>query len=177
MIRIGMTEGMYILNLNGKEAQKILEVSKTISGDSSLEESICCIGIPICQMGIQNSQKMLNTIIDYFRENVDKEIMQKLPRLYISGCPNSCGVHQIGSIGLTGKMKNIDGTPTDVFEIYICGCFEVGKSRLGTSIGDFKASDIPEFLHELGKIIEGDFFEFATNNTEKVLEIASKYKL
>ena len=106
-----------------------------------------------------------------------KEIMQKLPRLYISGCPNSCGVHQIGSIGLTGKMKNIDGTPTDVFEIYICGCFEVGKSRLGTSIGDFKASDIPEFLHELGKIIEGDFFEFATNNTEKVLEIASKYKL
>ena len=177
MIRIGMTEGMYILNLNGKEAQKILEVSKTISGDSSLEESICCIGIPICQMGIQNSQKMLNTIIDYFRENVDKEIMQKLPRLYISGCPNSCGVHQIGSIGLTGKMKNIDGTPTDVFEIYICGCFEVGKSRLGTSIGDFKASDIPEFLHELGKIIEGDFFEFAKKKKKKVLEIASKYKL
>ena len=177
MIRIGMTEGMYILNLNGKEAEKILEVSKKISGNSSLEESICCIGVPICQMGIQNSQKMLNTIIDYFRENVDKETMHKLPRLYISGCPNSCGVHQIGSIGLTGKMKNIDGTPTDVFEIYICGNFEVGKSRLGTSIGDFKATDIPEFLHELAKITEGDFFEFATNNTEKVLEVASKYKL
>lgn len=177
MIRIGMTEGMYILNLNGKEAEKILEVSKKISGDSSLEESICCIGVPICQMGIQNSQKMLNTIIDYFRENVAKETMHKLPRLYISGCPNSCGVHQIGSIGLTGKMKNIDGTPTDVFEIYICGNFEVGKSRLGTSIGDFKATDIPEFLHELAKITEGDFFEFATNNTEKVLEVASKYKL
>ena len=177
MIRIGMTEGMYILNLNGKEAEKILEVSKKISGNSSLEESICCIGVPICQMGIQNSQKMLNTIIDYFRENVDKETMHKLPRLYISGCPNSCGVHQIGSIGLTGKMKNIDGTPTDVFEIYICGNFEVGKSRLGTSIGDLKATDIPEFLHELAKITEGDFFDFATNNTEKVLEVASKYKL
>ena len=105
MIRIGMTEGMYILNLNGKEAEKILEVSKKISGNSSLEESICCIGVPICQMGIQNSQKMLNTIIDYFRENVAKETMHKLPRLYISGCPNSCGVHQIGNIGLTGKMK------------------------------------------------------------------------
>ena len=35
MIRIGMTEGMYILNLNGKEAEKILEVSKKISGNSS----------------------------------------------------------------------------------------------------------------------------------------------
>ena len=88
-----------------KKLKKILEVSKKISGNSSLEESICCIGVPICQMGIQNSQKMLNTIIDYFRENVDKETMHKLPRLYISGCPNSCGVHQIGSIGLTGKMK------------------------------------------------------------------------
>lgn len=47
----------------------------------------------------------------------------------------------------------------------------------GTSIGDLKATDIPEFLHELAKITEGDFFEFATNNTEKVLEVASKYKL
>ena len=89
----------------------------------------------------------------------------------------SCGVHQIGHIGLSGKIKKIDGTPTDVFEISICGNFEVGKSRLGTSIGDFKASDIPEFLHELAKITEGDFFEFATNNTEKVLNLSSKYKI
>lgn len=147
IIRTGMTEEMYILNLDGNEAKKILELSKKISGDSKLEKSISCIGVPICQMGIQNSQKMLHNIIDYFRENVDKEIMNKLPRIYISGCPNSCGVHQIGHIGLSGKIKKIDGTPTDVFEISICGNFEVGKSRLGTSIGDFKASDIPEFLH------------------------------
>lgn len=177
IIRTGMTEEMYILNLDGNEAKRILEISKKISGDSKLEKSISCIGVPICQMGIQNSQKMLHNIIDYFRENVDKEIMNKLPRIYISGCPNSCGVHQIGHIGLSGKIKKIDGIPTDVFEISICGNFEVGKSRLGTSIGDFKASDIPEFLHELAKITEGDFFEFATNNTEKVLNLSSKYKI
>ena len=52
-------------------------------------------------------------------------------------------------------------------KISICGSFGVGKSKLGTSIGDFKASDIPNFLHELAKTIEGDFLEFATNNTEK----------
>lgn len=177
IIRTGMTEEMYILNLDGNEAKRILEISKKISGDSKLEKSISCIGVPICQVGIQNSQKMLHNIIDYFRENVDKETMSKLPRIYISGCPNSCGVHQIGHIGLSGKMKKIDGTPTDVFEISICGNFEVGKSRLGTSIGDFKASDIPEFLCELAKITEGDFFEFATNNTEKILNLSSKYKI
>lgn len=177
IIRTGMTEEMYILNLDGNEAKRILEISKKISGDSKLEKSISCIGVPICQMGIQNSQKMLHNIIDYFRENVDKEIMDKLPRLYISGCPNSCGVHQIGHIGLSGKIKKIDGTPTDVFEIFLCGNFGVGKSRLGTSIGDFKASDIPEFLYELAKTTEGDFFEFATNNTEKILQVASNYTI
>ncbi len=177
IIRTGMTEEMYILNLDGNEAKRILEISKKISGDSKLEKSISCIGVPICQVGIQNSQKMLHNIIDYFRENVDKETMSKLPRVYISGCPNSCGVHQIGHIGLSGKIKKIDGTPTDVFEISICGNFEVGKSRLGTSIGDFKASDIPEFLYELAKITEGDFFEFSTNNTEKILNLSSKYKI
>ena len=81
IIRTGMTEEMYILNLDGNEAKRILEISKKISGDSKLEKSISCIGVPICQMGIQNSQKMLHNIIDYFRENVDKETMNKLPRL------------------------------------------------------------------------------------------------
>ncbi len=56
-------------------------------------------------MGIQNSQKMLHEIIDYFRLQNNEEILNKAPKLYISGCLNSCGVHQVGSIGLCGKRR------------------------------------------------------------------------
>ena len=33
---------------------------------------------------------------------------RKLPRLHISGCPHSCGTHQIGEIGFHGSVKLVD---------------------------------------------------------------------
>lgn len=177
MIRLGMTEGLYILNLNGNEAKKILEISKTISCNSQLEQSISCIGVPICQMGIQNSQKMLHEIIDYFRLQNNEEVLNKAPKLYISGCLNSCGVHQVGSIGLCGKKKSVDGVSTDAFELFVGGSFEIGKTKLGKSIGDFKASDIPEMLYKISEVSSGDFYEWINSNSDILNKITDKYKI
>lgn len=133
-------------------------------------------------MGIQNSQKMLNDIINYFKEksNGDNTILNAMPRIHISGCMNSCGVHQIGAIGLTGKKKKIDGEMCDAFEIFIDGDFELGKTRLGISIGDFKSSDIPKLLFEIGEEIVNsdlDFYTYFASNEDKIKEIASKYTI
>ncbi|WP_042275220.1 nitrite/sulfite reductase [[Clostridium] dakarense] len=177
MIRLAMTEGLYVINLDGNEAKRILEVSKSISGTSSLEQSVSCIGVPICQMGIQNTQKMLNEIIDYFKEQKDDSLLNKIPKLHISGCPNSCGVHQIGKIGLSGKMKNIDGKSVDAFELHIGGDCEFTKTKLGYSLGDYKACDIPKMLVEIAQAIDCDFYEYISKNSDKLNEIIAKYKI
>ena len=177
MIRLAMTEGLFILNLDGNEAKRILEVSKNISGLSQLEHSVSCIGIPICQMGIQNSQKMLHEIIDYFKENTHYDLLNKMPKINISGCPNSCGVHQIGKIGLTGKMKKVDGQSVDAFEIHIGGDCELTKTKLGNILGDFKASDIPKMFVEIAQVIDGDFNEWASKNFDTLKDITDKYKI
>ena len=62
-----MCEGLYIRNLNGKEAEEILELTKNIGGDTLLEQSISCIGVPTCQMGICNSQELLQNILNYYK--------------------------------------------------------------------------------------------------------------
>lgn len=181
-LRLAMTEGIYIINLDGKEAEYILDVSKEFCGDTNIEESVSCIGVPICQMGIQNSQKMLHEIIDYFKEKSDGDntILNAIPRVYISGCINSCGVHQIGAIGLTGKKKKVDNAMHDAFEIFIDGEFEYGKTRLGKSLGDFKTCDIPKFLYELGEKVANsdlDFYTYYASNEDKVKELANKYAI
>lgn len=177
MIRLGMTEGLYILNLDGNEAKKMLEVSKTMTCNSYLEQSVSCIGVPICQMGIQNSQKMLNEIIDYFRAQGNEEVLNKAPKLHISGCPNSCGVHQVGSIGLCGKKKNIDGVSTDAFELTVGGSFEIGKTKLGKSLGDFKASELPEVLYKICEVAPKDFYDWVNSDPKELNEIIEKYKI
>ncbi|RDY24565.1 nitrite/sulfite reductase [Romboutsia maritimum] len=182
MIRLAMTEGLYILNLDGNEAKKILEVSNSISGNTSLEKSISCIGIPICQIGIQNSQEMLHEIIDYFRENCngDYTILNAMPRIYISGCSNSCGVHQIGAIGLSGKIKNIDGKSTDAFELHVGGSFNLNDTKLGYSLGDFKSSDLPKMLFEIAEHVANSnkpFYNWLNEHANELSQITSKYKI
>ena len=180
MIRLAMTEGLYILNLDGNEAKKILEITTPMSGDTSIEKSVACIGVPICQMGIQNSQQMLQDIINYFKENGNDDISNAIPRIYISGCMNSCGVHQIGAIGLTGKKKKVDGQIADAFGMFINGNFHLGETRLGEFIGDYKYSDIPKLLFEIGTAVNNskkDFYTWLYENKDELDSITSKYKI
>ncbi len=175
-IRSSMSEGFYILNLNGAEAKKILDLTSSYSAETKLEQSVACIGVPFCQMGILNSQHLLEEIIKYFKENnYDKDI---LPSVHISGCPNSCAVPQIGGIGLIGKNKRINDVSTPAYEVSVGGKVGVGKSTFGKVFGDIKEDDIKVFLLELAKEIEGsglDFDEFIVDKEDQLNNILNKY--
>lgn len=47
--------------------------------------------------------KTLREFVELLKENSIKE--GTLPRVRFSGCPNSCGMHEIGDIGFAGKKK------------------------------------------------------------------------
>ena len=176
-IRLTMTEGIYFRNLDGQEAKKILEVTQGVSAETALEQSVSCIGVPICQVGILESQKMLNDIIGYFRDkNYKKDV---LPRIHISGCGNSCGIHEATLIGLTGTRKNIDDKLEDAFELHINGSFEEGKARLGKIYGCILVKDIPEFFYKLALTIEKrsmNFHDYVENYEEELIDLINYYK-
>ena len=68
----------------------------------------------------------------------------------------------------------------DAFEIFVDGDFELGKTRLGKSIGDFKACDIPKFLYEIGEKVANsdlDFYTYYATNENEIKEIADKYAI
>lgn len=176
-IRLTMTEGVYFRNLNGEEAKMLLEKTQNLGGETALEQSVSCIGVPICQVGILESQKTLNNILDYFKEKgYQKDV---LPRIHLSGCGNSCGVHEVAGIGLTGKRKKVGDSVEDVFELHINGSFETGNTRLGIIYGDLLACEVPEFLHELALLIENknvDFYEYLEKHNEELANLINKYK-
>lgn len=159
-LRLAMTEGLYLINLDEIQATTLLNLTDDLGGETQLTQSVSCIGVPTCQMGILNIQETLGAIVSYFKsKNYKKDI---LPRIYISGCPNSCGVHQIGSIGLVGKKKKIDGTLTDIFTLYIGGSFDARCTRLGIPIGDIKKDLVPECLYVLALYVEKEGVDFDT---------------
>ncbi|MBW9147093.1 nitrite/sulfite reductase [Clostridium sp. CM027] len=175
-IRLAMSEGLYIRNLNGKEAEIILELTGKMGGNTSLECSIACIGVPTCQMGILETQRTLKDILSYFKENnLTKDI---LPHVHISGCPNSCSVHEIGTIGFCGKKKKVQDELINVFELHFGGEIGIGKTKLGKYYGDIKEAEVPKFLFELASAAindKKDFTSWTEQNVYELNEIINKY--
>lgn len=174
-IRLSPDESAYIVNLTGKEAEKVLELTE--DGASSLfETSVSCIGASVCQIGLRDSQELLRSCVKAVR---DAEIPNgALPQIHISGCPSSCGTHQTGAIGFRGAAKSVDGKVQPAFVLYVNGCQTQGKESMGKELGTILQKDIPEFLVALGKEVARsgqDFQTWKTANPEGIEQIAANY--
>src|SRR5262249_1320675 len=90
----------------------------------------------------------------------------------ISGCPNSCGQHHIGNIGLTGhSVKSDDGAERPFYSIpeggsggeggegalcaiLVGGSVGEGRARIGKRLGRFAENDAPAVIAGLARFYE-----------------------
>lgn len=174
-IRIAPDETIYIINLNGSEAERVLAVTED-GANSLLESSVSCIGASVCQVGLRDSQGLLRNIIEavsgeHFADGV-------LPRIHISGCTSSCGTHQIGRLGFHGGVKRVDGVTKPAYTFHVNGREEQGEERFGEQWGSMLEEEIPDFFVELGREISASGTTFETwmeENPRRLREIAGKY--
>ena len=88
-------------------------------------------------------------ILKYFKNK--QRLASYLPKIQLSGCPNSCAAHQIAELGFQGKRKK-DGA---YFNVFVGGEFETKDVvTLNKSVGELKAETIPLFLEEMAKILK-----------------------
>lgn len=174
--RLSMGEGIYLINLNGEEVKKVAEVLDKDNYLRGMDTSRSCIGVPICQMGVLESQKALRQIVDVFHEKgYDKQI---LPPVYICGCTNSCSVHQIAGIGLVGKKKRIGESLKGVYDVYMNGSCEVDKTQLGEPMGEVLEEKVGVCLYELALMVEEsgeDFISYLEKHKEAISSHLEKY--
>ena len=173
--RLTPDEAMYIVNCTAIEAQKVLEATKD-SASNTFETSVACIGGAICSTGVRDSQKLLNDLVAASKEwGFDDGV---LPQIHISGCPSSCGTHQIGRMGFRGGMKKKDGKPESAFILSVNGLEGQNDAQFGEQIGAILETEIPKFMENLGKEIQASglkFDEWYAENEDKFKEIAAPY--
>lgn len=180
-VRIAPDETIYIINLTGSEAEKVL--AATADGAQNLfETSVSCIGSAVCQIGLRDSQGALGAIVEEVRKYDFADGV--LPRIHISGCTSSCGTHQIGRLGFHGGAKKVDGVVEPAFTFHVNGCDEQGEERFGEQWGVMLQKDMPAFFVELGQEISAagadvaagmEFERWMAKNPHRLREIAEKY--
>ncbi len=174
-LRIAPQEYVYIINLTAEEAQKVIDATPE-SATTEFETSLACVGAGICQVGLGNSQSMLQKCIDAVKEAGIKD--KALPAISISGCPSSCSTYQVGKIGFRGAKKKTEAGMVDAFALFDNGCAARGEERFGVDMGTITVEDIPKFLVELGKKVEAtgmDYDDYYKEYSEEFKELVKKY--
>ncbi len=112
---------------------------------------MACVGAATCQQGVRDSQSTLKMLVEAMRREGFSDGI--LPRIHISGCPSSCGTHQIGTLGFRGGVKLVDKKPMPAYMLYAGGCDAQGAEQFGQELGMMLEQDIPAFLAELGRAV------------------------
>lgn len=178
-IRLTNTQGFYIRDIKGKDVDKLLEIADLFTIKLDIENTISCVGAKVCSIGLCNSQGLSNAIYERFL-NVPEEIKRNLPKIFISGCNNSCGQHQIGKIAFSGKAIKGEEGMIPAYTLYYGGALEVDKTKFGEVKGDIPARNIPGFLHELAVLSYEnkyeDFDKFIEAEAIKVEALVKKFR-
>ena len=177
-IRLTMTQGFFVRDLKKKDAQTLIDITSDYVSIFNVDNSISCVGPKICNFGINNSQGLLDSIIEAFKETT-VDIKSALPKMFISGCHNSCAHPQKGLIGFIGKKKRTDDGLIPVYAISFNGRVGSNVTRFGEVYGEIAAKKIPKFLLELAllKVNSGytDFTQFIENSEVEVKTLVAKY--
>jgi sulfite reductase beta subunit-like hemoprotein len=92
--------------------------------------AVSCTGIEFCNLAITETKLRIKEVISHL------EVMHPSPyerglAIHMNGCPNSCGQHHIGDIGLQGCLHTkADGTKVEAFDIHLGG--DLGKDAVFT---------------------------------------------
>ncbi len=175
-MRLGMSESMYIRNLSADKAEELLALTKEVRQVSRIQRSVSCVGVPTCQIGVEQSQELCKSILKRLDE---KRITgDYLPSVHISGCGNSCARHQVNEIGFAGGKKRVGEAVEDVFELHVGGQHGRDNTKFGRAAGIMKKDDIPEFMAELAEELKRNkmyFKDFLVKHSRKFDEIAGKF--
>lgn len=111
-----------------------------------LSNMVACAGASTCKLGICLSRGLASATIKKLSNNgLDLDGLGDL-NINISGCPNSCGQHPIGQIGLFGGARRIGGRLMPHYVIQLGGRVTEGETRLAEGKTAIPAHDIPAFV-------------------------------
>ncbi|AGK99067.1 sulfurtransferase TusA family protein [Clostridium pasteurianum] len=177
-IRVTNTQAFFVRDLKEKDVAKLSDIILQFTSRFNIDNSITCAGASTCQLGLCLSQNLLKGIKEEFKDASD-DIKYALPRIYISGCPNSCAVHEKGKIGLSGRAKRTEDGLIPMYTIFLGGKVGAGGAKMGEVYGDILAKKVPKYLYKLAELKSKssyeNFDEFLDNSKEEIKKLVKEY--
>ena len=112
---------------------RLLETGLANSGSLTMASPVGCSGTTSCNLALTNSHRLAKEIQRKFLElKLDEDDDLRDATIKISGCPNSCGQHEIATIGFFGGGARVGNDMYPNYSMSLGGRFD-DKSMLGVT--------------------------------------------
>ena len=112
---------------------RLLESGLANSGSLTMASPVGCSGTTSCNLALTNSHRLAKEIQRKFLElKLDEDDDLRDATIKISGCPNSCGQHEIATIGFFGGGARVGDDMYPNYSMSLGGRFD-DKSMLGVT--------------------------------------------
>ncbi len=117
----------------------------------TIVDVVSCPGASTCQLGLTLSKNLAVELEQSLGQlAADPGVMNA--HINISGCPNSCGQHHIGSIGFHGASSKIGDKIVPHYMLFVGGGDEGSKVHFGNFIARLPARKVPAVIKLLTEI-------------------------
>lgn len=152
-LRLTMRQNILLRNIPGDQLPKLFQLLNEFGIETGspriLNSLVACTGADTCRLGICLSKEASKAIKSRL-STLDTLTLDKVSdfRINLSGCPNSCGQHQVANLGFYGRASRNDRL-YPAYYVTLGGQTGWGKARLGETIGQISARDLPVFAAEV----------------------------
>jgi sulfite reductase (ferredoxin) len=104
------------------------------AGAHEVTDVVSCPGTDSCKMGITSSMGLNRAIQDRVEGMGIEDPLTKRIHIKMSGCPNGCGQHHLGTIGFYGASMKMGGKSVPAYIAHVGGRYEDGELAYGQRV-------------------------------------------
>lgn len=150
-IRLTNKQNLLIVNVLEKNLDAIKaeldELGLDYSPSNFRRGCVSCTGIEFCNLAVAETKNRMIELVGQLEET-SGWYKDKI-RIHFSGCPSSCGQHQIADLGFRGARTKVDGVQVDAYDAFIGG--RLGHNRRFNELlkGKVIAKDVHLFVDKV----------------------------
>jgi len=187
VIRFTMRQNILLRNIPGEKLEQLYHELKASGVETDqpriLNSLVACTGADTCRLGLCLA-KGASSALKKALSQVPENLLDDYSNIHInfSGCPNSCGQHNLSQLGFYGKVSRNDRV-YPAYYVVAGGRTGDKKARLASKYGEISARDLPQFTAQLlekwsaKKTEYVDFNEYLENEGRNDIEaVLSKFE-
>ena len=114
--------------------QRLSELGLGDSGAHEVTDVVSCPGTDSCKLGITSSMGLNRAIQERVEGMGIEDPLSKRIHIKMSGCPNGCGQHHLGTIGFYGASMKMGGRQVPAYIAHVGGRYEGGELAYGQRV-------------------------------------------